>query len=1377
MEFQHRVTAEHHVSGHTWSKVNSDEILTASPSSTNSSPALTPRKWSHKKFGHRKRPAVPELPTLRPRRHTATQSTPSLTETAEPGSATGPSPRKEEKKKKRRASDAKWRSNLSVCFKHLETKVLRARSCSKTRLSKEMIVQKTVQKVQYLESIFMLLNQADKKGKKCEFSPVRGLQSLQSARREFANRSYYRNIQKAQGRSSTNTAVENPDPKPSLQEGVVPENSRTNSEQLVPPSVTITAGQVMKEKSRGNKSSSHASRTATKQKAQQDRAVPSTPTKSLICEEQDLDPEDPSPKTPKFNTKDPTKGGFSGHISQFQVMTSPRRKAPSNTAQIPSQSPVRSGRKGIPTTPSLYSPDKPQAWSPLNYKKADVGQVGSKSSRSASPARKNGGADPHRSPNNLVVTSPAKSPAAKYDRVAPHWPAYWSPAKSPAESPVASSGLASPCRVPCWSPPRTPNASPATRRGSVALSYRPSNWSPAGKVASKNAFGYQPQYSPGHSPVVHQVMADFIRPLASCPTRASAYALATSPGRSYGSIDLVSSSDLVMTSPSKRYKIVGKSIMSLGDAEPGTWEIPPFPSSDVAGRSTPDLTCQEEILSWREENKSKNLTPYTTPSSNRFPLSSTSQPPSVPPKKRPATWSAKFVNDVRQSQSSLVTTQTKSKRCKRLFYDEIGERAAGESNSKKQKFQEASISMDGSDIKKKGPRRKYHKRATAARIRPWDPVNSKVSSPVCGITRQQNNLSKSKSSPSSTASSAEPSPQQRPKTKLCGQNKPSRRKSRKPRKIVRGGLRIVIKEEHKADLELGVEEIIDVDEVDPDCLTKEFRKTSNNRQLFSEKSNYVHVDQDSSQGSLLLSEIPQLPDEIIAPLLLSGDSEQCFLEDSELERTLQPEMYATSANANRLKTTKSDDEIVLTILDLEEESRTSASTRSSPDSVSTQHSDPTAATDFVSVLDQEGFSDQLQGALLEAYRLMSAEAGTSGCPPTVILSPVRLSKLGSLNRELSPQKTFYLVSPVKQEKQNLGTDAKERGYLGEHGEDNITESMARFASSALSGQSLDSYNQQPKTNHDVSEAIYSDNEKVYRGATQALLNGQLVSKTASSLKASSYQAQTTLICVDSGTPTKNQSKLPYSVPATATTGLEFVIKKPETSNSASDTNINVGSPYVSTSPSTSTLSTPRGYMNLSHLSQSSAEHSLSPELPKEAYSLPIIKQEQWDWTDPPTIDLQADESLDDLMSEDLLARYCHTYDCLGVDLAAQNSVGEGLIEVPDWQPEKNVGSQSSNGDFSSSMSSSSSLSSSLSPLVTGRISHGSATSDSMQSAECQVVPNLSADDNGTVGSESDTREGELTGNQFGFQRQEVKSEIEDSPGKSLQMFHCWLVNQ
>ena len=108
------------------SKIDPDKIPIL-PSSSPSLGALTPRRWSHKKFGRRKRQA-----TIQSEEPSALQIAPSLN----PVSTTGLSPRREEKKKKRRESDAKWRSNLSDCFKHLETKVLRARNGAKSRLSK-----------------------------------------------------------------------------------------------------------------------------------------------------------------------------------------------------------------------------------------------------------------------------------------------------------------------------------------------------------------------------------------------------------------------------------------------------------------------------------------------------------------------------------------------------------------------------------------------------------------------------------------------------------------------------------------------------------------------------------------------------------------------------------------------------------------------------------------------------------------------------------------------------------------------------------------------------------------------------------------------------------------------------------------------------------------------------------------------------------------------------------------------------------------------------------------------------------------------------------------------------------------------------------------
>ena len=101
------------------------------------SPVREPFKWSHKKFNRHQQRATCSAPCQqvpRPLRAAAepvkTQG-PSLTLRPHEGS-----PGKEEKKKKRRESDAKWRSNLSCCFNHLKNKVLPTRSCQKTRVSK-----------------------------------------------------------------------------------------------------------------------------------------------------------------------------------------------------------------------------------------------------------------------------------------------------------------------------------------------------------------------------------------------------------------------------------------------------------------------------------------------------------------------------------------------------------------------------------------------------------------------------------------------------------------------------------------------------------------------------------------------------------------------------------------------------------------------------------------------------------------------------------------------------------------------------------------------------------------------------------------------------------------------------------------------------------------------------------------------------------------------------------------------------------------------------------------------------------------------------------------------------------------------------------------
>ncbi|XP_022083722.1 uncharacterized protein LOC110975494 isoform X2 [Acanthaster planci] len=1297
------------------SKDDPDDEIPTSSSSSHSSPTLTPRRWSHKKFGHSKRPAIQLAgpPTLcQQLQQRALPSTATLNTEGK----TRQSPRRDEKKKRRRESDAKWRSNLSVCFKHLETKLLPGRNCTKTRLSKEMIVQKTVQKVQYLEAVFMFLKQADRHGNKSCFSPTRGHQSLQSARREFARKFYYKYRQKP---STETTSVEKTEPKAVQQEGVLPRFGKTNSEQLVPPLVKTTAtGPAMEYPTECDPSRSNVPR---------ERAVPSTPTKSLVCEERDLDTEDSWPETLNLTPKHIPNNAFNGHIQQTQVMTNPKRRALHDVARVPSQSPVRDQRSYVPTSPSLYSPDRPLVPSvPSHMKVGD--RPASFDNHSVSPAAKNGIAGP----SGLALKGSARSPARKYDEVTPHWPAYWSPAKSSAHrSPAISPGLASPCQVPRWSLPGTPVTNRSARCRSVPPFWPPS---PASRSTdsqvktSGHTFCSHPSYSPVHSPSVSHGTNDQIRPLYRSPART----LADNPTTSQAGTVLTYSAllpDLIMTSPSKRYKIVGKSVISLGDTGPETAQIltspdqaddAPLPNLEPEGRVTPDLTCQEDIPSWKEDDRYQKRTPYGTPRS-------ATHPPSIAPKRRPSAWSAKFVNDVRRATLGPGPKRAKSGRCKRLFCDDSGDSIAGQPIIKKEKLDQINAgSMVGDG--KKAPRRKYHKRATAARVRPRNPLNSEVGSHVCGITRQRNCQHKSRAPicTPSPASSTEASPYRHPTAKLRSQSKASRRKSQTPRKVMRRGPRIVIEGAGMADVELDVEEIVDVEEVELD------------RPL-----------EDVGQGSLLLSEIPQLPDDIITPLLLSNESSQCFLEDSDLEKTLQSEKYAIPPTINRLNTTKSDDEIVLTILELEKESRTSSSMHSSPDSIGNQHADPTPDTTSVNVADQAGLPDHLQGALLEAYRLMTGKSGTADSPPAVILSPIRLSGLSSLNEKLSPNKSsFYLISPVKQDSFSLEADDEEKMLLSsENDEDQITESMARFASRALSSQGLNTCNQKPAES-DLEVSDVSSSQQVYQGAKQALLNGQIVGKTPAGPQSSCHQPQSTLICIDSGTPTKNQPQLPYSLPATVPLALQFGSQNPNSAYPTSDTEVHMGSSYTSTSPclsplSTSTLSTPGRYMSLTHVSQSSAETSLSSELPKEPYSWsqsssPVIKQEPWDWTDPP--DLQADESLDDMMGdEDLLAKY---YQCLGgVDTARGNRSEQGQLEVPDWNAEKKVASQSPGDGITSSASPTSSSLLSFS-LATGRISTGSPATDGLQSAEYQVVPSLSTNGNPAV------RQDQMTGNKF-----------------------------
>ncbi|XP_033645965.1 uncharacterized protein LOC117305245 isoform X1 [Asterias rubens] len=1193
------------------------------------SPVREPFKWSHKKFNRHQQRATCSAPCQqvpRPLRAAAepvkTQG-PSLTLRPHEGS-----PGKEEKKKKRRESDAKWRSNLSCCFNHLKNKVLPTRSCQKTRVSKEVIVQKTVERVEYLESVVMLLNQAIQSGKNESVSPTKGQQNLQMARKEFTYKYHFKRNKDYEDSDLETTVT----PKPSKKTSSKPKKVAVKKPGKSPGRAVVSARQRKCDQlvpSSGKAKATMA--TGMNNKKEKGQTVPSVPhvttssaqcpepTRSLICNEQDLS----------------DKGNHT-----------------------PLQSPV---------TPSKLTPRKVSI--PLN--------LGIYS----------------QSPHLLTPIKPYPS--------------------SPAWSPIIGA---------IWS-----------------LSQEDPN-------------------------------SPYSRPFTST----------------------------LVGTPSKRYQIVGGTIKSLDQGEQRGWDTSSqdldscLDGRDGDGKVTPDLMCEEEIPPAQEEERSQKSNTYLTPRSSRA-VASSSKPPGIPPKKRASNWSARFINDMRLSQEGELL-QSKSNRCKRLIFEGgEEERMTREPPEKKPKVL-------------KETRKKYHKRSTAARIRPWDPQDGKVLSPLYGVSRKftQKSPKRCQSPPSgpsrqprrTTKAPSQPSKAPNPPSKIIPSNKaptqqlPAAQNQGsfwtptttprgesvdlilgvdKPNLATRDQPRGLVTRDTQTRPDPDEEGFLDVESVINPVrrLRDSTSMTTPDAATFQGAPTSTDPDTESSQGSLLLQEIPHLPDDIIAPLLLYGETSDCFLQDKDVEETLQ-RSQPTPVNLNL---SKSDDEIVLTILELEEESCSSSSTsRSSPEcsgnntfkvlEVMSPNPDVYQLQEF---LQQEAF--------LEGLQLSGDETGSPSRRTSVIISPVKVS---SLSVYKSPEKaSYFLLSPVKSKPDDEALpkgDVCYRGRLDEGEGLTITESFARFASSALRNHStvpLGRY-QLPETDVESTDRT-SDGEKVYsKGATQALLNGQVVSKTKVHPMFSLTRPQRTLICIDSGTPTKNPSTLEYSMP--------LVDRNPEgsagvypTSDTAATTASHISSPSYMSPLSTITPSTPSASPSLGHLSQDTLDASYSQEMPNDHYSMSQQTSsigskdlDEWDFADHPPIQLEAEEeSLDSLMDDEFLGGYYNSYrDVRNREVDGYregDDGGVGAMEVPIWIESTNVASQSS--ETSSSCY-----------LATNNSSDTISTADSLQ-GENQVVPSIMCNE-----ADSTMEPMGTTGNRSEFEARGLQYVSGGSPDKALQIFQQWLIN-
>ncbi|XP_072033104.1 uncharacterized protein [Amphiura filiformis] len=321
--------------------------------------------------------------------------------------------------------------------------------------------------------------------------------------------------------------------------------------------------------------------------------------------------------------------------------------------------------------------------------------------------------------------------------------------------------------------------------------------------------------------------------------------------------------------PSRRYKIKGSSIKCVPLDDDMSWNQKDLDTSDTDSAESslePDLTCKEIFPYWLEEDRSERQMRKKSTVTPPKPLNTSQMTypyPMAPRKTKNTTWSAKYMEHLYQDTSGEQHKNGGFRRQqhrpgKRLFAEtkvDVVYHGDEMLSSPKQYIHYVDANYD---VK---PKRHYRKLCTAARVRPYDPITGKVESPCKRLYKNCRNTKRK-------ASKANEDPEFNVNSYY----------KRKIKKVDKGLNNYVVTSKRQGKRTTSPQTVYHelIDQIlfrFSKASTGNDSKNESGRKREKERSRAdnsikpdIDKEEEESQHSLVLTDVPHLPEDIIGPL-------------------------------------------------------------------------------------------------------------------------------------------------------------------------------------------------------------------------------------------------------------------------------------------------------------------------------------------------------------------------------------------------------------------------------------------------------------------------------------------------------------------------------